>query len=241
MIILPAIDLMDGCAVRLYKGDYEQKTVYSRDPVSVMRDFADAGAEFAHVVDLDGAKSGQTVNLPVIERLVRVGIPIEVGGGIRTMETVERYLDAGAARVILGTAAVKDRALLTAAIDKCGDRIAVGADLADGYVSVAGWTEKTNITADDFFSDMERIGVHTVICTDISRDGAMKGTNRELYRTLSQKYSINIVASGGVSSMDDVNALASLGIYGAIVGKAYYTGAIDLKKAVAAAKKTETK
>lgn len=241
MIILPAIDLMDGCAVRLYKGDYEQKTVYSTDPTAVMQAFADAGAEFAHVVDLDGARSGATVNLPVIERLVRVGVPIEVGGGIRTMDAIDRYLDAGAARVILGTAAVRNRELLADAVAKYGERIAVGADLSDGYVAVSGWTEKTNVTADDFFSDMEGLGVRTVICTDISRDGTMKGTNRELYRTLSGKYSVNIVASGGVSSMEDVTALTALGIYGAIVGKAYYTGDIDLKKAVAAAKKTETK
>lgn len=236
MIILPAIDLMDGCAVRLYKGDYEQKTVYSKDPVSVMQAFADAGAEFAHVVDLDGARTGLTPNLDTVKRLVAVGVPIEVGGGVRSMETVEKYLDAGVFRVIIGTAAVRDRKLLTSAVKRYGDRIAVGADLADGCVAVSGWLEKTNVTADDFFSDMEGLGVSTVICTDISRDGAMRGTNRELYRSLSQKYNVNIIASGGVSSMEDVTALASLGIYGAIIGKAYYTGAIDLKKAVGIAK-----
>ncbi len=236
MIILPAIDLMDGCAVRLYKGDYAQKTVYSTDPTEVMRKFAAAGAEFAHVVDLDGAKSGLTPNLETVKSLVRVGVPLEVGGGIRSMETVERYLDAGVARVILGTAAVKDRAFLEASLSKYGEKIAVGVDLRDGYVAVSGWTEKTDVTSDVFFADLDSLGVKTVICTDISRDGVMKGTNRELYRELSGKYKVNIVASGGVSSMEDIEALARMDIYGAIVGKAYYLGAIDIEKAIKTAK-----
>ncbi len=237
MIILPAIDLLSGCAVRLYRGDYEQKTVYSENPAEVAKAFAFAGAEYIHVVDLDGAKTGELTNLGTIERIVcKSGLKVEVGGGIRSMESIDRYMSIGVKRVILGTAAIKDRALLCSAVAKYGDAVAVGADLSDGYIAIDGWLNKTEVTADEFFSDMEFIGVKTVICTDISRDGAMKGTNHELYRTLSEKYKVNIIASGGVSSLDDVKRLAALGIYGAIIGKAYYTGAIDLHEALEAAK-----
>ncbi len=237
MIILPAIDLLGGEAVRLYKGDYEKKTVYSSHPEDVAKAFRDAGATYMHVVDLDGARTGDTTNLPVIERIVNeAGISVEVGGGIRTLETVERYLSIGVSRVILGTAAVTNRAFLKEAVAKYGERIAVGADLHDGYVAVNGWLSKTEIKAHDFFSDMEALGVSTIICTDISRDGAMKGTNLALYRELSEKFGVNIVASGGVSSLDDVKALRAMNIYGAIIGKAYYTGAVDLKEALEAAK-----
>ncbi len=237
MIILPAIDLLGGEAVRLYKGDYERKTVYSSHPEEVAKAFRDAGAAYMHVVDLDGARTGATTNLSVIEKIVNEsGIFVEVGGGIRTMEAIEGYLSIGVGRVILGTAAVTNRELLLEAVGKYGDKIAVGADLHDGYVAVNGWISKTEISADDFFSDMEKLGVSTIICTDISRDGAMKGTNLALYRELSLKYCVNIIASGGVSSLDDVKALRAMSIYGAIIGKAYYTGAIDLKEALEAAK-----
>lgn len=237
MIILPAIDLLSGCAVRLYRGDYEQKTVYSNAPEEVAKAFASAGAEYIHVVDLDGAKTGELTNLSTIEKIVREsGLKLEVGGGIRSMESIDRYMKIGVTRVILGTAAVKNRELLCSAVAKYGNAVAVGADLSDGYVAIDGWLNKTEVTADEFFSDMESIGVKTVICTDISRDGAMKGTNHELYRALSEKYKVNIIASGGVSSLDDVKRLAALGIYGAIIGKAYYTGAIDLYEALEAAK-----
>ncbi len=237
MIILPAIDIIGGCAVRLYKGDYEQKTVYSTSPADVAKKFSEAGAEFIHLVDLDGAKSGETDNIDVIKNIVdTVGVKVEVGGGIRTIETIEKYISIGVSRVILGTAAIKDPELTRAAVAKYGEKIAVGADLADGKVAIKGWTETSDITADKFFSDMEKIGVKTVICTDISRDGAMRGTNIALYAELGKKYSVDIVASGGVSSMDDVKALRELGLYGAIIGKAYYTGAIDLKEAIEVAK-----
>ncbi len=231
---------MDGCAVRLYKGDYARKTVYSTSPAEVMRRFADAGAEYVHIVDLDGAKTGKTPNIETVRALASVGVPIEVGGGIRSLETVERYLSLGVARVILGTAAVRDSELLASAVERYGDAIAVGVDLADGYVAVSGWTEKTELTADIFFAELVSLGVKTVISTDISRDGAMKGTNRELYRALSEKYKLNIIASGGVSSEDDIRALAEMKLYGAIVGKAYYTGAIDLRRAIGLAKGTLT-
>ena len=237
MYIYPAIDLYGGKAVRLFKGDYAQMTVYSDDPVSVAKDFAAAGASHIHLVDLEGAKIGKPANLDTIRAIVATtGLFAEVGGGIRDMETVDSYLSIGVSRVILGTAAVKDPDFLKAALDKYGEKIAVGVDLKDGLVAIKGWTETSDLKAEAFFGKMQNLGVKTVICTDISRDGAMKGTNRELYRDLSAKFDIDLIASGGVSSMEDVAALAEMKLHGAIIGKAYYIGAIDLKQAVEAAK-----
>ena len=233
MKLYPAIDLYEGKAVRLYKGEYRQMTVYNENPVAVAMDFEAAGSQCIHLVDLEGAKFGTTSNLPVIQRIVEAtDLFVEVGGGIRKMETVDAYLSLGVDRVILGTAAVTDRAFLEAALAKYGDRIAVGVDLKDGYVAIKGWTEKSQWTAETFFADLEKLGVSTVICTDISRDGAMQGTNRELYKELSAKYNIQLIASGGVSSLEDVQALNEMNLHGAIIGKAYYTGAIDLKRAL---------
>jgi len=237
MLIFPAIDLYEGKAVRLYQGDYAKMTVYSNDPAAVAQDFKNAGANCLHLVDLEGAKLGTTSNLPTIRKIVEnAGLFTEVGGGIRSMETVEQYLSLGVDRVILGTAAVTDQAFLQQALDQYGEKIAVGVDLKDGYVAIRGWTEKSQLTAEDFFDRMQKMGVATVICTDISKDGAMQGTNRELYKALSQKFAINLIASGGVSALDDVAALRAMDLYGAIIGKAYYTGAIDLKEALEVAK-----
>ena len=237
MYLYPAIDLVQGKAVRLFKGDYAQMTVYSDDPVSVAKDFQAAGSKHIHLVDLEGAKSGIPENLTTIQKIIaETDLFVEVGGGIRNMQTVETYLNAGVNRVILGTAAVTDPAFLEEALRKYGEKIAVGVDLKDGFVAIKGWTETSNLTADAFFSKMENLGVKTIICTDISRDGAMKGTNRELYRELSEKFSVNITASGGVSSLEDIRALRKLDLYGAIVGKAYYNGAINLVEALEAAK-----
>ena len=233
MKLYPAIDLYEGKAVRLFKGEYQQMTVYHENPVAVALDFQDAGATCIHLVDLEGAKFGTTSNLPVIEKIVKAtDLFVEVGGGIRNMETIDAYLGIGVNRVILGTAAVTNRPFLEAALDKYGEKIAVGVDLKDGFVAIKGWTEKSAWTADAFFSDLEKLGVSTVICTDISRDGAMQGTNRQLYKELSAKYNIQLIASGGVSSMEDVQALNNMNLHGAIIGKAYYTGAIDLRKAL---------
>ena len=233
MFLYPAIDLVGGKAVRLYKGDYAQMTVYSNDPVAVAKDFQAAGSKHIHLVDLEGAKSGVPENLDTIRTiLAETDLFVEVGGGIRNMDTVDIYLNAGVDRVILGTAAVTDPEFLKAALEKYGERIAVGVDLKDGYVAIKGWTETSDLAADDFFARMEALGVKTVICTDISRDGAMKGTNRELYRDLSSKYAIDLIASGGVSSLEDVQALSAMNLHGAIIGKAYYIGAIDLKRAI---------
>ena len=237
MILFPAIDLFEGKAVRLYKGDYGQMTVYSEHPEEIAADFAACGATHIHLVDLEGARSGETPNLETVLKIRESsGLFCEIGGGIRSMEIVDRYLGAGLDRVILGTAAVADEGFLRSAVEKYGAKIATGADIRDGYVAVKGWTEQSGVTMDAFFEKMERIGVATVICTDISRDGAMRGTNREMYRTLSQKYSLQITASGGVSTMEDVRQLREMDLYGAIIGKAYYTGDIDLKKAIEVAR-----
>ena len=233
MKIFPAIDLYDGKAVRLYKGDFSQMTVYSTNAAQVALRFRSAGAKYMHLVDLEGAKQGRPANADVIKDIrMAFGGFVELGGGIRNMETVDYYLSLGIDRVILGTAAVTDPEFLKAAVKKYPNRIAVGVDLLDGYVAIKGWTEKTQLKAEDFFRSMQELGIKTIICTDISRDGAMQGTNRELYRRLSQEFSVNIIASGGVSSMEDITALQDMGLYGAIIGKAYYTGAIDLRKAV---------
>ena len=233
MFIFPAIDLYDKKAVRLYKGDYAQMTVYSDNPIEIARDFEAAGAKFIHMVDLEGARDGSTPNLSIVADVARnTSLFVEIGGGIRDMETVDTYLAAGVGRVILGTAAVNDEAFLTAAVAKYGDKIAVGADVKDGYVAIKGWLEQSAYTLEDFLTKLQAIGVKTVICTDISKDGAMKGTNRELYRELSAKFSMDIVASGGVSTMEDIRALTAMNLYGAIIGKAYYTGAINLAEAI---------
>ncbi len=237
MLIFPAIDLYDGKAVRLYKGNYEEMTVYSDDPLSVARDFEKKGAAYIHMVDLEGAKDGTTPNLEIVRSVAeKTSLRVEIGGGIRSMETVDKYISAGVYRVILGTAAVTDREFLKAALLKYGDKIAVGADIKDGFVAIKGWLEKSSVTCDEFFKDMQSLGVKTVICTDISKDGAMKGTNLPLYRSLSERFSIDIVASGGVSDIEDIRALRAMELYGAIVGKAYYIGAIHLEEAIEVAK-----
>lgn len=237
MIILPAIDLYDRKAVRLLHGDYRQMTVYNEDPVAVARDFKEQGADYIHLVDLEGAKNGTTPHLSVVERIVReTGLQIEIGGGIRNMETVEKYLSCGVSCVILGTAAVTDPAFLTKAVEKHREKIAVGADVKDGFVAIKGWLEQSSYSLEDFLDFLQKTGVGTVICTDISKDGAMSGTNLALYGRLAGLYTLNIVASGGVSTLADIEALRSMSLYGAIIGKAYYTGAIDLREAIEVAK-----
>ena len=237
MIIFPAIDVVDGKAVRLLKGDYNKMTVYSENPVAVALDFEKAGATSIHLVDLEGAKSGDTPNLETIVAIKKEsGLFCEVGGGIRSVETVKTYLDAGLDRVILGTAAVEDEAFLKQSVELYGEKIAVGVDIKDGYVAIKGWTENSALGAFDFCEKMQAIGVKTLICTDISKDGAMQGTNLALYRELSHRFSVNITASGGVSTIGDVENLRKMDLYGAIIGKAYYTGAIDLAQAIEVAK-----
>ena len=234
MLILPAIDLYEGKAVRLRQGDYREMTVYSERPQELMEAFVQKGAKAVHVVDLEGARDGRTANLNLIRKLKEdSSLLMEVGGGIRTMETIRVYLeDAGVDRVILGTAAVTDPSFAEQAVRRWGDRIAVGVDIRDGKVAIRGWTEQSSLDAFSFCRRMEEIGVSTVIVTDISRDGMLEGANRELYENMTRNLSIRLIASGGVSDIEDVAALKAAGLYGAIIGKAYYTGAIDLRTAV---------
>ncbi|MCQ2553571.1 MAG: 1-(5-phosphoribosyl)-5-[(5-phosphoribosylamino)methylideneamino]imidazole-4-carboxamide isomerase [Clostridia bacterium] len=233
MILFPAIDLYEGKAVRLFKGLYEEMTVYSEHPEEIAKDFVECGATAIHIVDLEGAKNGNTPNFETVCKIKEAsGAFCEIGGGIRSMDVVDKYIEAGIDRVILGTAAVKDEAFLKEAVNKYKEKIVVGVDIKDGMVAIKGWTEKSEFDAYAFCEKMQNLGVKTIICTDISKDGAMQGTNRELYKKLSEKFSVDITASGGVSTIDDVKYLASMNLYGAIIGKAYYTKAIDLKEAV---------
>lgn len=238
MIIYPAIDLYNQKAIRLFKGDYNQMTIYNDNPASVAADFKDSGCTHIHLVDLEGAKNGTTPNFEVVKTIKETSnLFCEIGGGIRDLATIDRYInEAKVDRVILGTAAVTNEGFVEEAVKLYGEKIAVGIDIKDGFVAIKGWTEKSDLDAFDFCKKMQDIGVKTIICTDISKDGAMKGTNHELYKQLSEKFDIDIIASGGVSSILDIEKLTNLDIHGAIIGKAYYTGAIDLKEAIEVAK-----
>jgi phosphoribosylformimino-5-aminoimidazole carboxamide ribotide isomerase len=236
MILYPAIDLYDGMAVRLRQGRYDDMTVYDRDPKSLALRMRDAGATHLHMVDLEGARSGSTANLSLIEQIACTsGLFIELGGGIRSMDTIRRYLDCGISRAILGTAAVEDESLLREALETFGEQIAVGVDLKDGFVAVRGWEEKSSWTAEAFFEHLTELNVRTVICTDISRDGVLAGSNHELYASLTERFPIDLIASGGVSSLEDIRGLRALGMSGAILGRAYYSGAVSLEEALTAA------
>lgn len=233
MLLFPAIDIFEKKAVRLLKGDYEKMTVYSEKPTDIAEDFIKSGASHIHIVDLEGAKNGSTPNFETVCRIKeKSSVFCEIGGGIRSIETIDRYAEAGLDRIILGTAAVKDEQLVKTAVNKYGEKIAVGVDIRDGFAAISGWAETSSLNAFDFCRKMQDIGVQTLICTDISKDGAMQGTNRKLYKDLSDAFKINITASGGISSIDDIKCLASMNIYGAIIGKAYYTGAINLAEAI---------
>ena len=234
MILFPAIDLIGGKAVRLTKGDYAQMTVYNDNPVAVAQSFEAAGATHIHVVDLEGARDGTTPNFETVSAIIRnTSLKLEIGGGIRDMQTVEKYLQAGAFRVILGTAALTDPDFLRAAVAKYGDKIAVGADLRDGMVATHGWLQTSGVTGAEFIRSMQEIGVRVIICTDISKDGVMGGTNRALYQSLQAEFpQMCFTASGGISDMETVKTLAEMHMYGAILGKALYTGAIDLADAL---------
>ena len=216
MILLPAIDLYEGKVVRLTRGDYSRMTVYREDPLDQAREFEAAGAAWLHTVDLEGARDGATPNFRVVAELCRsTGLQVEVGGGIRTLEAVARYLDAGAA-----------------ALDRFGDRVAVGVDLKDGAIAIQGWRETAPEPAEAFFQRLVDWGVRTVICTDVSRDGMLGGTNVALYQSLAERLPLQLIASGGVSSLEELRRLKALGLYGAILGKALYTGALSLRDAL---------
>lgn len=237
MRLFPAIDLYDHKVVRLLKGDYQKMTVYSEDPVKTAREIEARGAQWLHLVDLEGAKDGTTPNFDVVAAICRdTALQVEIGGGIRSMETIARYLEAGVSRVILGTKAVTDAAFLQEALSRWGDRIAVGVDARDSKVAVKGWLEVLDVDMFEFLSRLRDMGVKTAIVTDIAKDGAMKGTNLPLYERLSHLQGIDITASGGVSTLQDLQALKDMKLYGAILGKAMYNGAIDLGEALAAVK-----
>ncbi|MBR4236618.1 MAG: 1-(5-phosphoribosyl)-5-[Clostridia bacterium] len=237
MLLFPAIDLYEGKAVRLYKGDYARMTVYSDRPEDVAEKFALSGVKCIHVVDLEGALNGGTPNFETVLKIKRAsGLFCEIGGGIRSMQVIDKYLGSGIDRVILGTSAVKDESLLKVALAKYPDRIAVGIDIKDGKAAIHGWTEKSELDAFELAKRMADLGVRTLICTDISKDGALTGVNTGLYRKLSDTLSIDITASGGVKNTDDIKALSEIGLYGSIIGKAYYMGAVDLTEALEAAK-----
>lgn len=233
MIVFPAIDLFQGKAVRLYQGDYSRMQFYHDDPAALARNMRDQGAEAIHIVDLEGAKDGNTPNLEIAAAIKREsGLFCEIGGGVRSMETIEQYLGAGLDRVILGTSAITDKTLVSDAVNRFGVRISVGADLRNGHIAVKGWTQTTDVSAEEFFSRIEALGVRHIICTDISRDGAMRGTNLELYRSLSTRHAVNLTASGGIRSLDDLRMLREMKLYGAVIGRAYYEGSLDLAAAV---------
>ena len=237
MIILPAIDLRGGKAVRLLRGEYDNMTVYGENPVAVAASFAEAGASNLHLVDLDGALSGNTDNMDMIKNIIsETKMSVEVGGGIRNEERVYTYLSMGAERVILGTVAAENPAFAEEMVKKYGAHIAVGADVKNGEIATHGWTKTTGTDVHMFMKMMENMGVATVICTDVSRDGALMGTNMELYRELSEKYGIGIIASGGITTVNEVYELAKMNVFGAILGKAIYNGNIDLREAVKAEK-----
>ena len=236
MILLPAIDLFEGKAVRLKKGDYAEMTVYREDPVTLAAEMEAQGAEWIHIVDLEGARSGLAPNLPIAREIARTtGLKVEYGGGLRSTEVLERCMDGGVSRAILGTAAVTDPDLLAAAVARWGEKIAAGADIREGKIAIKGWLETAEESLTAFLDRMHACGMRTAICTDISRDGMLRGTNRALYASLADRPGPRLVASGGVSSLEDIRALRDMGLYGAILGKAYYTGAVDLREGIGAA------
>jgi phosphoribosylformimino-5-aminoimidazole carboxamide ribotide isomerase len=236
MKIFPAIDIINGSAVRLVQGDYSKKTVYSSSPVEVARGFERCGAKFLHTVDLDGAKDGSLSNFETVKEIAKkTGLFIEIGGGIRDEERIKKYLENGVDRVILGTAALENPDFLKRAVDKYKEKIAVGIDAKDGFVAVRGWLNVSEKNAVDFCKEIEKIGVSTVIFTDISRDGAENGTNTKLYKQLKNELKMNIVASGGITFTSEIKELSDIGLYGAILGKALYTNKIDLREAISLA------
>ncbi len=229
--ILPAIDLIAGQCVRLVKGDYSQKTVYALDPVAKAREFKSMGAEYIHLVDLDGAKAGKPVNQSIVKAIKReTGLFAEVGGGVRTMAQIEAYLDAGLDRVILGTSAVQNKSLVAEAAQKYGQNIAVGIDAKEGKVAIAGWEENSLLDPWEFAQAIEDLGIATIIYTDIFRDGMLQGPNLEAMKKMAATVKIDVIASGGVTKASDLTDLKQTGVAGAIIGKALYAGAIDLEK-----------
>lgn len=239
MIILPAIDMMSGKPVRLYQGDYGKKEIVAESIFDTAEKFADEGAEYIHMVDLDGAKTGKKENAEyVVKTAQHVSVPVEIGGGIRTMDDISYYLDHGVSRVILGTAAIRDEGLLKQALAEYGKKIAVGMDCRDGYAMAEGWLEKSSLYYLDFAKKLEQMGVSNIIFTDISKDGTLNGPNLEMLKELKNAVSLDITASGGIRDLQNIQDLAALDLYGVITGKAVYAGTLDLREAIQAGRKT---
>lgn len=233
MHIFPAIDIIDGSVVRLTKGDYESVKKYALSPEEAARSFRECGATCMHVVDLDGARSGNADNAETIERIVKkYDMFVEVGGGIRSEEQIKKYLGCGVGRIIFGTVAVKNPDFVASMVAKYGDKISVGVDAKDGKVAVSGWEEVTSFDSVDFCRNLENMGVKHIIYTDISRDGCLSGTNIDIYRVLCQTLSLNITASGGITDLEEIKELRKLNLYGAIIGKALYEGRLNLREAI---------
>ncbi|AIF42316.1 1-(5-phosphoribosyl)-5-[(5-phosphoribosylamino)methylideneamino]imidazole-4-carboxamide isomerase [Virgibacillus sp. SK37] len=233
MILFPAIDLKDGKCVRLTQGDYNKEKIYSDSPVSIAEQWQQAGGEFIHIVDLDGAKTGESINKPVIEEIAKtIAVPIQVGGGIRSLSTIETYINAGVQRVIIGTAAIHDKGFLREAVTQYGNRVAVSIDARNGYAATNGWTETSKVQAVDLIKELEEIGIQTIIYTDILKDGMLQGPNFDELEAINKVTSTNIIASGGVTTKEDINRLKDLQLYGAIIGKALYDGSLSLEDLV---------
>lgn len=233
MIIIPAIDIIDGKPVRLYQGDYDKKEIVGEDILEISKSFENAGASYIHLVDLDGAKKGELVNKEIIIKVVNeVNVPVEVGGGIRTYQDVKYLIDNGVSRVILGTVAIEDSEFVKSVVNEFGEKIAVGVDCKNEYLCGRGWLEESKLHYISFSKKMEELGVKNIILTDISKDGTLKGTNIDMLKKLGENIEINLTASGGVAGIDDIKELKKLNIYGVIVGKAIYSGYINLKEAI---------
>lgn len=237
MIILPAIDIIDGKPVRLYQGDYSRKEIVADDIFKTAKSFEDAGAQYIHLVDLDGAKEGSNKNHELVIKLAKtLNIPVELGGGIRSFETISYLIDNGVSRVILGTVAIEDEELLKKAVDIYKEKIAVGIDCKDGKLCGRGWLEKSDLDYVDFAKKMEKIGIKNIIVTDISKDGTLMGPNIDMLKKLKENVNIDITASGGISNIKDIKELKKIDLYGAITGKAIYAKTLSLKEAINVAK-----
>lgn len=233
MIIIPAIDIIDGKPVRLYQGDYNKKEVVGQDVLKIAKNFEIAGAEYIHLVDLEGAKKGKLINNKIIIEVAKsVNLPIEVGGGIRTYENIKCLIDNGISRVILGTVAIENLDFVKRALDKFGDKISIGVDCKNGYLCGRGWLKESKFNYIDFSKEMEKIGVDNIILTDISRDGTLQGVNIGMLKKLNENICMNITSSGGIAKIDDIRELKNLNIYGVIIGKALYSKHINLKEAI---------
>ncbi|HLR71033.1 MAG TPA: 1-(5-phosphoribosyl)-5-[(5-phosphoribosylamino)methylideneamino]imidazole-4-carboxamide isomerase [Pseudogracilibacillus sp.] len=230
MIIFPAIDILDGQCVRLIQGDYNREKVYSNSPVDMAIQWEEKGAEFIHIVDLNGAKTGESINKKIIIDIANtVSVPVQVGGGIRSINTIKDYLENGVNRVIIGTAAINDQAFLQEAVERFGEKVVVSIDAKNGYVATDGWTDTSDVSALDLIKKLEEVGLKTIVYTDIAKDGMLQGPNLTEQQTINDATTMDVIASGGVTTKEDVENLRNLNMYGAIIGKALYDGKLEFE------------